>query len=98
MHKKILDLIYSAIDEVNEQLPVNMRMEKSIDEKLYEKSGKLDSLGLVNLIVATEQLIETKFGKSVILSDENALSQKMNPFKTVGTFAKYTSSLLENSI
>lgn len=95
---RITRAIFDAIDEVNEQLSEGSRLEKSGDTVLYDRSGKLDSLGLVNLIVATEQKIEDEFDVAVILADEKAVSQENSPFKTVGSFAKYIACRMERQI
>ena len=93
-NEKIIQVIFSAIDEVNQQLPKEQQLEKSIDTVLFSSSGKLDSLGLVNLIVATEQRIEEEFDVTITLADERAMSQENSPFRTIGTLADYISFLL----
>jgi acyl carrier protein len=55
----------------------------------------LDSLGLVNLIVATEQIVEEEFGIALYLADEKEMTKNTNPFKTIGTFVDYLSSVME---
>jgi len=94
-NKRVIEVIFSAIDEVNQQLPEEQRLEKAVDTALYGRSAKLDSLGLVNLIVATEEKIEEEFGVAITIADERAMSQKNSPFKTVRTLADYISLLLK---
>lgn len=91
----VVQAIYDAIDEVNQQLPGKQRIEKSTDTVLFGRSGKLDSLGLVNLIVSVEERVEEEFGIVITIADERAMSQRNSPFKSVGTFADYISLLLE---
>ena len=55
---KILKSIYNAVDEVNEQLPEGQSLEKSPSTVLLGESGKLESIDLVNILVATEENIE----------------------------------------
>ena len=92
---QILRLIFSAVDEINQQLAKDQQLERSIDTVLFGRSGKLDSLGLVNLIVATEQKIEEEFEVVITIADEKAMSQKHSPFKTIGSLADYISLLLK---
>lgn len=92
----ILGAIYSAIDEINEQLPKGRQLEKTAEAKLFDKEGVLDSLGLVNLIVATEQQLEEQLGVSVTLADERAISQRNSPFRTVGTLVEYIQQQIAN--
>lgn len=91
----VVQAIYGAIDEVNQQLPGNQHIEKSTDTILFGRSGVLDSLGLVNLIVTVEERVEEEFGVAITIADERAMSQENSPFKSVGTFANYISFLLE---
>jgi len=92
--QRIVDSIYRAVDELNQQMPSERQLDKSVDTALFGKSTKLDSLALVNLIVATEQNIEEEFGTTVTLADEKAMSQKNSPFKTIGTLTEYIALLL----
>ena len=95
--KQVLRVIFKVIDEINQLLPEDGQMKKSIDTDLFGRSGKLDSMGLVTLIVTTEQKIEEELGVSITIADERAMSQKNSPFKTIGTLAEYTLLLLEEN-
>ena len=76
-------------------MPEEGRLKKSIETYLYGRKSNLDSLGLVNLIVAVEEKISDEFQALLTLADERAMSQKRSPFKTIGTLAEYISTLLE---
>ena len=91
----IADTVFSVIDEVNAQQPDHAELGKSFDTTIFGSDGKLDSMGLVNLIVTVEQRIEEEFDVPVSLSDERAMSQRNSPFRTVGTLIDYVSLLLE---
>ena len=95
--QKVTQAIFGAIDEINEQRSRGQQLAKSIDTALYNGSGSgnLDSLALLNLIVATEQRIEENLGITVNLADERTMSLKDNPFKTIGTLSNCISSILE---
>lgn len=53
-----------------------------------EKSG-LDSMGLVALIVDLEEAVFTRFGKTVTIADERAMSRTNSPFRRVGTLVDH---------
>jgi acyl carrier protein len=95
--ERVVRAIFSAIDEVNVQLPREQRLEKSIQSGLLDGSGKLDSLGMVNLIVAAEQNIEQEFGTPISLVDEEALSQNDSPFRDVNTLVRHITRILEEN-
>jgi acyl carrier protein len=93
---KVTEAIYRAIDDVNLQLPLSSRLQKTRDTVLFGREDGLDSLGLVNLIVALEKHIENGFGKAVSLSVADMLLQPESPFSNVRSLAGYVASLLQN--
>ena len=97
MQEKIKDIIFDAVDEVNEQLEKANRIEKSPDTVLFGKEGKLDSLGLVTLLVAIEQRLEDEFDTSITIADEKAMSQKRSPFYSIKTLSDYIGQLLQSA-
>jgi len=92
--EKILNILFDAIDEINEIRPEGQRVEKSADTVLFGQGGALDSIGLVSFIVASEQKIAEETGASITLADERAMSQKNSPFRTVSALADYISTLI----
>ena len=93
-NKKIESIIINSIKELNEELPEDKQIELTSDVVLFGIGGKLDSLGLVNLLVIIEQNIEDNYGVSITIADEKAMSQKHSPFKTVSTLNKFIELLL----
>ena len=61
---------------------------------LFGREGYLDSLGLVSLVVSTEQALQDELNLTVSLADDKALSQRQSPFRTVGSLADYAVSSL----
>ena len=96
---KILDLIYSSIDNINELLSDDMKLSKDRKTPLYGEQGSLDSISLINLIVAVEESIEEELGESITLANEKAMSLEHSPFRNVGSLCDYIISILkENEI
>jgi len=94
----ITHTIFKAVNEINKRLSKKQQLIKSISTILSGSDDKLDSLGLVNLIVAIEQNIEDEFEVSITIADERAMSQKHSPFKTVGSLADYIEMLLNEEL
>ena len=92
--EKIDQLIFNAIEEINQQLEEDNKLSKSMETILFGENGKLDSLGLINLIVAVEQNIEDTFNVSITLADEKAMSQEDSPFESVASLSKYIELLI----
>jgi acyl carrier protein len=93
-NERILQAIYRAVDEVNDTLPPERKLAKSPDTVLFGRAGTLDSLGLVNLIVAAEREVQEEFGAAIALADEKAMSQRNSPFQSIATLAAYIEGLV----
>ena len=94
---KIIDLIYQVVDEFNQQEDQYAELEKSLTTIILGKESILDSLGIVNFIVAVEQNIEDTFDLSITLADERALSQTESPFSTIQSLTNYIEMLIDES-
>ena len=93
--EKVMQSIFKAIDEFNEQLPKEERLEKTVDTPLFGNGGSLDSLGLVSLVTTVEEKIEETCGTTLTLLEDISSIEDDNPFKTVKTLAEYIASILE---
>ncbi len=91
-------VIFESIDDLNSQMTDEGHLEKSMETALYGQKSKLDSFGLVNLIVDIEQRIQDELGFSVDLADEKALSQKNSPFLTINSLSDYICGLLKENL
>jgi len=98
MDKKVLDAIFSAIEELNRQLPADRKVARTPDLVIFGTAGEIDSLGFVTLIVAIEQKIEDDFGVTISLTDEKAMSGEGAPFRTIGTLAEYITAILQEKV
>lgn len=85
--------IFAALEEVNEQLPAQARLPKSLDTRLLGEEDALDSLSLVNLLVSVEEKVEEAYGKSISLGDVGDDSSKENPLATVESLARYVDTI-----
>ncbi len=94
-YEEVKSVVYGAIDELNEQLLEEQRIEKSMDTVLLGRQSNLDSMALVNLIIIVEEKIVNQFGVNFTLVDERAMSEEESPFKTTRTLVDYISKMLE---
>lgn len=85
MTKEMLEAEGLSVDEIDEQT------------RLYGDGGLFDSMGIVSLIVAIEQEIQDRYGRSVALADERALSRSSSPYRTVSTLAQYAADSAETA-
>jgi acyl carrier protein len=85
----VLNEIYATLENINKLRAPNAQIARNPDTVLYGESGSLDSIGLVSLLMDVEYAVSERAGKSLSLIDENAMSQRRNPFRTVGSLADY---------
>jgi acyl carrier protein len=88
-------LILDALAELNQQLPPEQQLPVSSGTPLFGHAGRLDSLGLVNLILLVEERVQSEFGVEVTLSDDRALSQQDSLFRNVQTLTEHVCRLIE---
>lgn len=91
----ILSLIQRAIKDFNDQRPADEQLLDASDSILFGREGKLDSLGLVNLILAVEERLASELDVTITLADERAMSRKGSPFRTVQSLADYVAERLK---
>jgi acyl carrier protein len=89
-----VNIIYAAIAELNPQLAKEQQLQASLDTTLFGDGGKLDSLGLANLIVITEQKLEDHYGFRVDLMQNDPFSPGTGHFRTIRSLATHISDLL----
>lgn len=94
MTDRVTELILSVVRDLNQGLPAPVPVDRGRETPLFGGDGVLDSLGLVQLVLAVEEAVEDRFGVSVSLADERAISQSASPFRTLGSLARYTADLL----
>jgi len=95
MTKNVLELVYSAIDELNQLLPQAKRLEKKESLILTGQDGVVDSLGFLNLIVLVEDKVNAAHDSSIALASLLMESQSPPP-RTLGELATLVSTQLEN--
>lgn len=80
---QIAESVLRAIDNLNPQLPDDRQLERSLTARLFGREAPLDSLGLVNFIVAVEEQLSDDLDLTITLANEKAMSRKTSPFRSV---------------
>ena len=93
----VLAAVLEAVTEFNEQLDEVHKLDLTPETRLLGKSSKIDSFGLVNLIILVEEKLYDKFDKSIMLADERAISQENSPFRSVQSLSEYAYVLLSEN-
>jgi acyl carrier protein len=95
MRDGVLDCIYAAVDEANEQRDGKPPIAKSPETSIHGDASGLDSLGLINFVVAVEENVERAFGRPIMLADDRALTRDPSPFDSITELGTYVEELLE---
>lgn len=95
--ERVLQSIYAAVDEFNASQPESARLTKDPETILLGTNGKLDSLGLVNLLITVEQQVSADFDVPLTLASEKAFSMRNSPFASLKALSGYILGLLEEA-
>ena len=60
---------------------------------LFGSQGILDSLGLVHLTISLEERLAELTSKTVTLANDQAMSRRFSPFRSIEALARYASDL-----
>jgi hypothetical protein len=92
--ENIVELVYQAVGEVNEDLDLMDNRKLNTDAKtvLYGPWATIDSMTLVSFIVAIEENIRRRLGLSVTLANEKAMSMERSPFRTLDSLIDFVVS------
>jgi hypothetical protein len=88
-------MLLSVIDELNQLLPPEEHLVNDLQAPLAGKTGRLDSAGLINLIVLVEQKSAEDLGRPILLTDDRTMAQIDQVFRTLGTLADYIHKLID---
>jgi D-alanine--poly(phosphoribitol) ligase subunit 2 len=92
---QVTECVLSAIENLNDQLPEEQHVEKSATAKLFGQDAPLDSLGLVNLIVAVEEQIADDLDLELTLANEKAMSRRTSPFQSADKLIDFIEELIK---
>lgn len=94
-NQAVLDVVYSGISDLNQQLPRDQRIEPFPSSVLFGNGGTLDSMALGNLIVILEQKLESFFGFSIDLTQDDPFSPTSGHFRTIHSLCDFVESAAE---
>lgn len=78
-----------AVAEVNLSLPEDKHLSDDPDAVLYGDGSALDSIGLVNVVMALEAHVSDLTEQDVILASEAAMSRRNSPYRSLRALAEY---------
>ena len=91
--EEVTNVVFNAMDEINELLPKGRQMKKNLEGVIFGEGG-LDSLDLINFLVAVEGKVEGQFGMTISLLDEKAMTDMNSHYRTTSGLIDYVVSLI----
>jgi len=86
---EMTQLVHEVIDDLNELLPADEALDKAPETVILGEGGKLDSMGIINLVVALDGKLAGKCGRDVSLTDDPEIFSKDGVLSTVDTMTAY---------
>ncbi|MAB80478.1 MAG: acyl carrier protein [Planctomycetes bacterium] len=90
-------IVFTAVGELNATLPDSKHVPTEGGTRLLGEGGRLDSIGLVDLILSVEQKVQDTAGIGITVADEKAFSRKQSPFLTLDTLTDYVTALVQGT-
>jgi len=90
--ERALELIYESLDVVNQQLPAAARLARDPATVIVGAGGSLDSLGIVNFVLALEEKAGDALGRSIQLLKPEWIIADEAPV-TIGSLATHLTTL-----
>ena len=90
------EITLNVLTRMNERLPKGQKILCEPQTLLFGEEGMLDSIGIVNFIVAIEEELENSFGKSIALSDEDFTQLFEASSVSVRSFAMYLATCMKD--
>lgn len=89
----VRSVVRAAIDDLDPQLPADRRLGGREDAAIVGDGSVLDSLAVLNLLVAVEERCADELGLTVDLLDEHLLAERDGPLATVASLVAHLEGL-----
>ena len=93
MENQYYSIIENAIRELND-VKEGGNIGSTPDTVLLGSGSGINSIDLINLVVAIEEKVTEKYGLSINLVSERSMSSEKTPFGSVSTLAAYLEELI----
>ncbi|MFP4156275.1 MAG: hypothetical protein ACLFU4_01510 [Opitutales bacterium] len=89
-------LIIESVRQLAGDFELDALKNANAQSLLYGGEGLLDSMALVNLIADLEEAVDAKFGQTIALADEKAMSAKHSPYRSVASLTNAIAERLQS--
>lgn len=81
--------VTAAAEEINLSMAPGSEISTDLDAVLFGDGSALDSVGLVQVVMAAEANLADATGIDVVLASEAAMSRKRSPYRSLRLLAEY---------
>ena len=89
---RILNVIFDAVTEFNQQLPPEQRLKREPDTIVVGSESVLDSLGLVSFLVLVEDTLSSRLGLNISLLQDGYVLDAAGPLRTIASIAEHVAT------
>jgi acyl carrier protein len=93
-HGAVQDLVLHALENLNDERDPADKLVVGPQTRLFGADAELDSLALVSVIVDVEEAVSNASGRTILLTDDRAMSRAVSPFTDVAALTAYVVELL----
>ncbi len=88
-YESALKCVRAAAEEVNDFRAENEAISLDEDAVLFGDGSALDSVGLVQVVMAAEAQLADTTGVELVLASEAAMSRKRSPYRSLRNLSEY---------
>lgn len=88
-YQTALAVVVAAAEEINLSMAQDSQISTDPDAVLYGEGSSLDSVGLVQVVMAAETHLSETTGLDIVLASEAAMSRKRSPYRSLKLLAEY---------
>jgi acyl carrier protein len=88
-------ILHRCVSELAEQ--TGQTYDIKDDSPLLGPDSAVDSLGLVMIVTAFEAALNDQFDAAIVLANEQAMSRRHSPFRSVTALSEYALELLRDA-
>jgi hypothetical protein len=94
-HGAVQDIVLHALETLNDERDPDDKLVVGPQTRLFGADAELDSLALVSVIVDVEEAVSNASGRTILLTDDRAMSQEVSPFTDVAALTSYILTIPE---
>lgn len=88
-YQTALAAVTAAAEEINLSMTPETRVSTDPEAVLFGEGSPLDSVGLVQVVMAAEAHLADVTGLDIVLASEAAMSRKRSPYRSLKLLAEY---------